>query len=121
AAPRRPWPAHAVRRASARTGRQRRASRRRGSRGRWRRAKRREELSILFSEILRVLDDRPDLVFTQVALERRHLRLLAAVPDFVEEDAVGVARRARRIGQIGRRMLLIAVRTVAFPLWSVAL
>src|SRR5207302_3635794 len=76
-------------------------------------------LPIARPQALGVLDDGPDLVFCELALECRHLRLLPAVPDLVEQNAVGITRPAR-LGQIGRGMLFVAVGAVALPLWTMA-
>src|SRR6476659_6819346 len=68
------------------------------------------------SENLQILDDRPDLVPRELALESRHVVDLRAqlhgvtVPDLVEQHALRVDRVAQLVGQVG---CVIGVGTVA--------
>src|SRR4051812_4186626 len=57
-------------------------------------------------------DNFPGLVVRHAALERRHVRVLATVPDLVEHDALGIARQ-RQVRGLALAIALVHIRAVA--------
>src|SRR5690606_14220570 len=62
-----------------------------------------------------VMHDGPDVVGGHFRPEGRHPGIPAAVPDLVEQHAVGIADGAPRIGEGARRIVGIGVRSVPPP------
>ena len=70
---------------------------------------------------LGVRDDGPDLLFSELGAECRHLRTAAPVPDFVEDDAVRVLFDPLRVREIHfSRHIRIRIGAIAESAGAVA-